>query len=63
MNSKKEQDVFCVIFFATEEIKGYISDRSMILKELNQKLLDHLKSDEHKLNIHKLCNEDLLAVC
>ena len=54
----------CILcnFFATEEIKGYISDRNMILKELNQKLLDHLKSDEHQLNVHKLYNEDLLAV-
>ena len=58
---KRTRCILCN-FFATEEIKGYISDRNMILKELNQKLLDHLKSDEHQLNVHKLYNEDLLAV-
>ena len=58
---KRTRCILCN-FFAKEEIKGYISDRNMILKELNQKFVDHLKSEEHKLNIHKLFNEDLLAI-
>ena len=58
---KRTRCILCN-FFAKEEIKGYISDKNMILKELNQKFLDHLKSEEHKLNMHKLYNEDLLAI-
>ena len=54
----------CVLcnFVATDEINGYISDKRMLLQELNQKLLDHLKSAEHILNTQKLFNEDLFAV-
>ena len=59
---KKRTKCILCNFKACDEIKGYVSDKRAILRELYQKLLDHLKSPEHMLNAQKLDNENLSAV-
>ena len=55
---KRTKCILCG-FEAKGEIKGYVSDKRMLIKELQQKLSEHTNSVEHKLNMQQLNNEGL----